>query len=96
MKFSLYISYPNKNGLFGIKRVLMGIFFFFFLSVPSTQLLFRKEGVVNEEGLLPFIYRPKGKAKFESDCVDYEGDKTAANLLSVSFKNLSDGAVVLS
>ena len=43
--------------------------------------------------LLSFL---KGKAKFESDCVDYEGDKTAANLLSVSFKNLSDGAVVLS
>ena len=64
--------------------------------MPSTQLLFRKEGVVNEEWLLPFIYLPKGKAKFESDCVDYEGDKTAANLLSVSFKNLSDGAVVLS
>ena len=51
---------------------------------------------MNEEWLLPFIYLPKRKAKFESDCVDYEGDKTAANLLSVSFKNLSDGAVVLS
>ena len=43
---------------------------------------------LSEDWLLPFIFNPSGKAQFELDCAEFDGEKSVGMLLNLCFQKL--------